>query len=291
LWTHWLERLEVERIKRVGTDLLGRVREDKVVLVSAGVAFFAFLALVPTLIAALSVYGIVADPQAVPGQIEPLLSRLPGEAQTLLVSQLKAIAAGASGTLGWSVVVSLAVALWSASSGTAHLLEAVNLAFDRHGAKNVLKKRARAFGFTLLFIVFGLLAMTATALAFTVVRGADWIGWGRGLATAGIWLILGLAVAVVIATVYRFGPRGDRPPWRWVTAGSIVAVLLWVLATVGFQIYVSNFGSYNETYGSISAVVILLFWLFISAFAVVMGAELNASLEEEWTATTSLTDG
>jgi membrane protein len=258
-----------------------QMKADDVPLLSAGVAFFGLLALVPSLVALVSVYGLVADPDQVGRSIDDLLAAAPREVRSLVSSQLSDIVSGSPSGLRLGVLLGLVVALWSASSGIVHLIGAVTLAYDEEESRGFVRLRGVALVLTVAAV--GVLAVVVAGLIVAPAglsdSGAE--GLGRALILVLRWPLLGLVGLAGLAVLYRFGPDRDAADWRWVTPGSLLAVVVWVLASIGFSVYVSRFGSYNETYGSLGAVVVLMLWLYISAYVVIAGAELNAELERQ----------
>ncbi len=241
-------------------------------------AFFGFLALVPAMAAVLAVYGLVADPQDAAQRMQELFSTLPPETRNLLSEQVSFIAESSSGTLSLTLVLSIALSLWAASSGMAHLIEAVNLLYDETDNRTFLARRGLALALTLGVAVVGAGALVLLSTVIPAVGDAlpRWLGWLPGVLG---WLLIGLAFMAGLAVLYRVGPMREDPRWRWVSPGAAVAVVVFVAASLAFSFYVANFGSYNETYGSLAAVVVLLLWLFLSAFVVLLAGELNAELE------------
>jgi membrane protein len=255
---------------------------DDVGILAGGIAYFSFLAIFPALIAAISLYGLVADPATiVPPEGEGLLSALPQEAQTLLRDQLNAIAAGSGGTLGISMIVSILAALWIASSGTEHLMAAVNAAYDEEETRGVVQRRGTALLLTLGAIVFVLLALAMVSV-IPVMLGALQLGTSVNVIVQIVrWVLLVALVTAALAVVYRYAPDRDAPQFRWTSTGALVATVLWVLGTIAFDVYVDNFGSYNKTYGALAGVAILLLWLYLTSYIVLLGAEINAEAEKQ----------
>lgn len=263
-------------------SLRARMKEDYVTLNAAGVAFFAFLAIIPSLVALVTIYGLVADPDDIEQRVNDLSSTLPDEVRTLVVDQLESITSTASGALTLSLVVSLVLALWSASSGMSNFIGALNLAYGGGPPRPFLIKRLLALAFTLGGLVFAAVAIGVITALPAVLAWLDITGFVRWLLTMGAWIVVGLGLLVALAVLYRFAPnRGYTPPWRWVSPGAVVATVSWLIASIGFQIYVANFGSYNETYGSLGAIVVLMLWLWISALVIVVGGVVNHILEGE----------
>ena len=257
------------------------IKNDNIPLLAAGVAFYAFIALFPALIAAVTVYGLVADPQQVEQQIESLSNQLPDEAASLIAEQLRSIASSSSTALGWGLVVSLAGALFAASGGVQNLVKAVNIAYDEEETRGFLKLRGLALLLTLGAIVFIVVAVGLVAVLPVVLGNAGLGTAGRIAAQVARWVGLVAFVMAALAIVYRYAPDRDDPKFRWVGLGSIVATLLWVVGSVGFSLYVNNFGSYGETYGALAGVVVLLLWLWLTSLIVLVGAEINSETEQQ----------
>ncbi|MDQ3325318.1 MAG: YihY/virulence factor BrkB family protein [Actinomycetota bacterium] len=231
---------------------------DHLTLLAGGVAYAWFMALFPGLIAAVLTYGLVTDPADVQRQIDNLLTGLPADAQSLLADQMSALATTSSGGLGVGLIVSIALALWSASAGIAGLLEAVNLAYDEEETRGFVKKRGLALLLTLGFLVFLAIAVGLVAVLPAVL---DQLGLGVVAEVAvqiARWGGLVMLMIVALGVVYRVGPDRDSARVRWVSTGAVTATLLWVAASVVFSLYVDNFGSYGKTYGSLAGVVVLL---------------------------------
>ena len=266
---------------QVAKRVKDEAKADNVSLLSGGVAFFAVLAIVPLLVAVLAIWGIFASPADATRLIRDLASGLPHSAQRLVTEQLRSIAQRSNSGLGLTAAVSLVVACWSASSGTKHLIEAVNVAYDEEEDRGFVKVRALALALTLGAIVFlivaiGLIAVVPSALADAGVPHALRVAIG-----IAIWPVLAVMMVLGLAVLYRLAPSRDDAKWRWVSWGAVIATLLWLVGSAGFALYASNFGSYDKTYGSLGGVVVLLLWLYITALVVVLGAEINAALETQ----------
>lgn len=257
------------------------IKADRVGLMAAGVGFYAMLAIFPALIAAVSLWGLVSDPQQIQQTITDVASALPRGAAELLETQLTQIAGNSETALGWALAASLAAALWSASSGTKGLMNAVNAAYDEEETRGFLKVRGLALVLTIGGIFFGLIILGLIAVVPAVLRSA---GLGETIETViqwGRWPILAAALTVGLAVIYRYAPDRDEPEWSWLSVGAAVAVVIWLIASAGFAWYVNSFGSYSETYGSIAGVIVLMLWFFLTAFAILVGAELNAEMEHQ----------
>ena len=253
------------------------VKQDQVPLLSAGVAYYALLALFPAAIAGISIYGLVADPTTVRDQIEKLTELLSPSTAELVGEQIKQVTGAAGGALGLATVIGILTALWSASSGMKAMITGVNLAYDETETRKFAKLRGLALALTL-----GAMVLLGVALFLIVGFPALTNSWPTPLAwTAGIlrWVLLAVLVVAALAVLYRFAPNRDEPRWTWVSWGSAIATMLWILASVGFSIYANSFGNYNKTYGALAGIIILMFWLFLTSFVVLVGAELNTEME------------
>jgi membrane protein len=260
---------------------------DNVPILAASVAFFAFLAIFPAIIAALTLYGLVADPETVAAQVRDLSGALPEQAQPILADQLQSVASASGGALGFGLIVSLLAAVWSASSGTGNLLKAINLAYDEDETRGFLKVRGIALALTIGAIVFVLLTLGLVAVVPVVLNALPLGPVGTVLAQVLRWVLLVALVVVALAVTYRVAPDRDLPRFSWVTTGSLVATALWIVGSIGFSLYVNNFGSYNKTYGAIAGVVVLMLWLYLTSYIVLLGAEINAESERQTRADTT----
>ena len=254
---------------------------DQMPLMAAGVAFYAFLSIVPTLIAATLVYGLVTSPQDVDRQIQDLSSVLPGAARDLIKDQMLGLATTKASGLGIGLVISLALALWSASGGTGNLITAVNVAYDEKETRNFVKKRGLALLLTLGAIVVFVVTASLVAVFPAVANALNLNGAARLGLEALRWVVLLVVLMVALAVLYRVAPDRDDPKLKWTSVGAVVAIVVWVLASVVFSIYVNNFSSYGKTYGALAGIVILLTWLWLSIVAILLGAEINAEMEKQ----------
>jgi membrane protein len=254
---------------------------DNMPIIGAGVAFFAFLALFPALIATISLYGLVASPETVARQIESLSGQLPAEAQSLLSEQLTAITQNSGGALTVGLVVSILAALWSASGGTGNLITAVNLAYDEVETRGFVKRKALALGLTFGAIVFVLVTIALIAVVPAVLDTLPLGVVGTVLAEVLRWVLLLGVMAGALSVLYRVAPDRDAPKFRWVSLGSVVVTVVWAVISLLFSLYVNNFGSYDKTYGAIAGVIVLMLWLQLTVFLVLLGAEINSETEHQ----------
>jgi membrane protein len=257
------------------------IKQDDVPLLAAGVAFFALLALVPALVALVSVYGLVADPADIQRNVEDVLAAAPTEVRDLVQSQLSSIVDSSPQGLRLGALAGLVVALWSASSGMKHLIAAVNRAYDEDETRGFVRLRGLSLILTIGAVVGLLVALYALVVAPNSISDEGSMGLLRTTLLVVRWPLLAIAAMVGLAVIYRYAPDRAEPRWNWVSIGAVFATLVWLAASVGFSIYSANFGRYNETYGALGAVVVMMLWLYISAYAAVAGAELNAEMERQ----------
>ena len=253
------------------------VKADQVPLLGAGVAFYALLSLFPAIIAGVSIYGLVADPQTVRNQIAKLTEMLSPETAKILGQQIQQVTSGAGGALGLATVIGILTALWSASSGMKALVTGVNLAYDETEGRKFVKLRGLA-----ILLTLGAMVLMAVALTLIVAFPALADSWPTALRwTVGVlrWVLLAGLLIAALAVLYRLAPDRDEPRWTWVSWGSGIATVLWILASIGFSVYVKAFGNYNKTYGALAGIIILMFWLYLTAVIVLVGAELNTEME------------
>lgn len=266
--------------------VLNRARKestrDNIPLVAAGVAFYLLLSLFPLLLAAISIFGLVVEPSELERSMAQLFAALPPEARGVVESQLHTIASAAGRGLQLGLVLSIAVALWTASSGMSNLMKALSLAYDEK-PRGFVKGRALALVLTLGGILLLGVALAIIIGAPIVYRFLDLPSWALVVAQVVQWALLAALFILGLGVLYHFGPNRQRPDWTWVSPGALLATALLLLISLGFSFYVSRFGSYNETYGAIGGVIVLLLWLYFAALAVLLGAELNAEAEQRAT--------
>ncbi|WP_299046445.1 YihY/virulence factor BrkB family protein [uncultured Tateyamaria sp.] len=250
-------------------------------LLAAGVAFYGLLSLFPAISAGVAITGIVYDPASLVDQAGWLLNMLPQAARDVITGQLSEVSGAGQGALGLAAIVSIALALWSASSATGSLVEGLTLIYEEEDTRGFLKSKVLVIGLTLA-ILLGLVVMVVVVAAIPAVL--TFVGAGQGLIDTALmlrWPIMFALGVLGIAFLYRHGPDRRAPRWRWVTPGAALSCVLWVAGTFGFSVYVQSFASYNETFGALAGVIILMTWLWLSAFVVLLGALLDAELEAQ----------
>jgi membrane protein len=250
-------------------------------LLAAGVAFYALLSLFPALVAVISLYGLVSDPADVARQLEDITQPLPPEISHLLITQVESIAGSSSGGLGFSAIFGIVAALWSASSGMKWLLSAISLTYDQPEGRGFVKLRGTALLLTLgaavgLVVSVGLIAATPV-----LSRAVGLESTGTLVASVLRWPVLAALVVVGLAVIYRYGPDRDPAKWRWVSWGSGIATVIWLVSSGAFALYASVAGDFNKSYGTLGGFVALMLWLYLTALSVLLGAEINAEMERQ----------
>lgn len=250
-------------------------------LVAAGVTFYGLLALFPALTAFVSIYGMFADPEAVVAHVDRLSEFMPEGAVEIIGGQMARIAGQSAGQLTLGFALGVGVALWSANNGMKAIFEATNVAYNEKEKRGFVLLTLVTLLFTLGGMIVVLLALGAIVV-LPILLG--FVGLEGAAATAmwlARWPLLLVVLVGAISLIYRYGPSRNPAAWRWIIPGSVLAALGWVLTSVLFSWYVANFDSYNETYGSLGAVIAAMVWMWLSATIVIMGAELNAEMERQ----------
>jgi membrane protein len=266
-------------------DVLWRVyraiAQDRILLIAAGTSFYILLALVPTLTAFVSIYGLFNDRASVLDHIRLLAGLVPPGALQIVEEQLTRLTAQSNDTLGITLIVSLAIALWSASNGIKAMFEAMNVAYHEHESRNFFVLNATALLFTFCGAIAALLVISVVVVMPLIV-GALPLGGGLEWAVrVAAYMAMLLVLSAGIAAIYRWGPSRQNPRWRWITPGAILAVVALGVTSVAFSWYVTNFSDDSATYGSLGAVIGLMTWLWISVTIVIVGAELNSEIEHQ----------
>ena len=264
-------------LKRVGPEL----KSDHVSLLAAGVAFKALLALFPAIVAGITIWSLVSSPDQIVSQLEGAVSALPESAGNLVMDQMRSVASQPTGALTTGLIVSVAIALWSASGGMAGLMEGTTAAYDEVDERSFPIKRGIAIALTLGAILFLLVTVGLITVVPAVLGNLGLGSVVRVLVQIGTFLALALVFMVALAVVYKYGPDRDHPQTKWATPGALVATVLWLIGSALFTVYVNNFGSFGETYGSFAGIIILMLWLLLTAFCILLGAEINSELERQ----------
>ncbi len=266
-------------------DIIGRIYrgigEDRILAIAAGVTFYILLAIFPGVAGLVSVYSFFADPATIAGHINSVAGILPEGGLEIVREQLESLTSQPAPRLGLAMLVSLAIALWSANGGIKAIFDALNVVYGEKEKRGFLGLNATSLVFTLGAMMFVLIAIAAITLLPLAV---NYLGLSRAtelILQFARWPLLLLIVSFAIALLYRFGPSRDKAQWRWITPGSVFAAVGWLAASLLFSWYAQNFGSYNKTYGSLGAAIGFMTWLWISTIVILVGAKLNAEMEHQ----------
>jgi membrane protein len=255
------------------------VLDDRLMVLSAGISFFALLSIAPMLVTAVSVYGAVTTPEEALEQLSGVARSLPTDLEPLVAEQLTTVTAASTRVLTLRGLTGLVVALWTATTAATYLIDALTLAYHETETRGFLRRS----GLGLVFVIGGALllggVLTVSDVFSGVLDGAP--GIVRAVSPVFPWLALGVLMAVVLAVLYRFAPDRRQARWRWISGGAVTATLLWLATSAGLFAYVQSLGSYSSTYGSLAGVAISMFWLWISVFLVIVGAAVNAEAERQ----------
>lgn len=249
--------------------------DDDIALLSAGVAFYSLLAIFPFLAFLVAMFGLLADPAQVQQQLQNVRDVLPAEAWAAIDAQLRALTSQTSRSLSIASIVTLVLAFTSARLAAYGLIKALNIIYEVKETRGYLRTNWIAFLFTLAAIVLFGLNVAAVAAVPKVLKAAGFPELSHTIIQQARWPVLAVLSALGLAAIYRFGPNRKNAQWRWVSLGSLAATCLWLAGTTAFSWYVNKFNAFDLLYGAFGAVVILLYWFWLTAFAALMGAELD----------------
>ena len=266
-------------------DILVRVyremSEDNLDVIAAGVAFYAFLAIFPGLATLVSLYGLFADPADLQKHLNAIASFAPPEVLQVVDQELTRLAEGPKTGFGIGVIVGILLTLWSATKGIKTIFVALNVAYDEEEKRGFLRLNGMALLFTagaILAVIVAIVAIVGVPAILKFVGLGEAAEWAISILR---WPILAVVVIFGMGLLYRYGPSRDEPKWRWLSAGAIAAAVFWLVGSMLFSLYVANFADYNATYGSLGTVVVVMMWFYLSAFIILIGAELNAEMEHQ----------
>ena len=267
-------------------EVLGRVwvktGNDNISLMAAGVAFYAFLAFVPLLGALIMSYGLIADPSTIADHMRTIIRLVPRDAAKLILDQIVTLVATAAGKKGLALAVALLVSLFGAARASGAIIMALNVVYEQHERRSYLRTTVISLVMIVGAVSVGIVGLLAAAALSLLGKWANRLGDATTiLIGAATWIIAAALASLALAAAYRYAPDREDAQWRWISFGSVLATVLWLIATLGFGAYAATIGDYNATYGSLGAVVALLMWLFVSAYAVLLGASVNAEIERQ----------
>ena len=267
--------------KDIALRVKDEIAADHVGLIAAGVAFYGLLALFPAITAMMALAGLLVQPQEVIGMMQSLDGLIPEDVLAIITAQAEKVAGSREGGLGLTVILGVLLAIYSASKGVGSLMEGMNVAYDEQETRGFFVLNFVKLSLTIgviIGVIIALFVVGGVPSAFAVDSLSPPIAWAI---TGGAILALAVLTIFGLALLYRYGPARDNAQWVWLSPGAIIACIVWGVASVGFGIYVSTFGTYAETFGTMAGVVVLLMWMWVSAYVILLGAELNAEAEAQ----------
>lgn len=270
--------------KRIFTNM----KSHNVPLIAAGVAFYCLLAIFPLLGATISLYGLLVSPSELQSHMAILVNIVPSDSSYIIEEQLKNLTEKSSSTLGWGFLLTLVLSLWSSSKGANALITACNITYCEAEGRSFFAGVLARIVCTISMIVTVIIALSCISFFPKII---SWMAGDLISSKQAAWItwpIMLLLFNFSLSALYRYAPHRRSAQWRWVTPGSILATVLWIAASYGFSIYLSEFASYNKTYGSVGGIIILLMWLYLSAYIILIGAEVNAAMELQTTADSTI---
>jgi membrane protein len=261
----------------------GNISDHRILALAAGMTYYSIFAIFPALAALVAIYGLFSDPVSLAKHLDDVAGVVPDGAVEIAREQLTRVASKGNQALGFTFLVGLAISLWSANAAMKSLFDTLNIVYGEEEKRGFLKLNAMSLGFTVAAVGFVLAALGAVVVIPVALQYLGLPSDADFLIRIARWPAMFLALAVGLAAIYRFGPSREAPRWRWITWGSVAATIMWIAASALFSFYAANFGAFNETYGSLGAAIGFMTWLWISAIAILLGAELNAEIEHQTT--------
>lgn len=257
------------------------ISSDRVFSLSAGVTYYILLSLFPALTALVSIFGLFGDTAVIEQQVDSLALIIPAGGLDIIHQQLDRLTAQANSALGFAFILGLLTSLWSANASVKAMFDALNVVYGERERRSFIGLNALSLLFTAGLLIFTVIAIAAIVILPTILN-VLFLGYSTEWAIALLrWPALFVIVVLGLSVIYRYGADRADPKWRWVSWGSALAALLWMLVSMAFSWYVANFGSYNETYGSLGAVIGFMVWTWLSVSVVLLGGELNAEMEHQ----------
>lgn len=266
--------------KQIAVRTKDQIAKDNVGIVSAGVAFYTFLGLFPLLAAFVALYGLVASPEDVTAIVSSLQGVVPEDIIGVFETQLTRLVSEDS-VASYAAAISILIAVWSGSKAIKGMMAGLNIAYDESEDRNIFKKNGVALVLTLGGIITGMIAVFLVAGVPALFSYFNLGDFTQTIVQLARWTLLAVLIISALSVLYRWAPNRKAVHWKWITPGSSMATFVWLLASGMFSWYVSNFGNYNKTYGSLGAIAVLLIWLSISSFVFMLGAEVDSELERQ----------
>lgn len=277
----WPSEMPEKRWRDILFHVYSNIGDHRILALAAGMKYYSLLAIFPALAALVAIYGLFADAGTIAKHLDQVTGFIPSGAIEVARDQLTRVASKGHQTLGLTTAIGLAISLWSANAAMKSLFDTLNIVYDEREKRGFFKLNAMSLGFTFAAIAFVVAALGAMVV-LPVVLDYLWLpNFADLLIRIARWPAMFLVVAFALACVYRFGASRKAPRWRWISWGSVAATVIWLAASFLFSWYAANFGKFNETYGSLGGAIGFMTWLWISAIAILLGAELDAEMEHQ----------
>lgn len=277
---NWPSHIPLRGWLDVGWRIWLKMADHNIGLIAAGIGFYGLLSVFPGITALVALAGVFMAETDVQGAVDPIMTMVPADGRALIADQLSEVNSTKQGALGLAATITLLIAFYSASRAVDSLVRGLNVIYEETERRSFLMLKLRVFVLTLA-VLLGLLLAIALVAALPVVLAFFGEETAATLALYLRWPLLFVFGIFGIAALYRHGPDRAAAKWRWITPGAMLACLLWVISSYGFSLYVQNFGTYNETFGALGGVIVLLTWMWLSAFVVLLGAQLDAEMEAQ----------
>ena len=268
-----------EKWKRVALGTYERINRDRILATAAGVVFYGLLAIFPAVTALVSSYGLFADPATIAGNLQSLALMLPEGSFAIVQDEIGRVVAERDDALGMTFIFGLVLATWSANAGMKAMLDALNVACEVEEKRGLIRLNLVSLAFTVAALAAILIMVAAVIGAPLALKRVGLDHQLELLLQIGRWPLLALVLMMALLILYRYGPSRRAPSWRWLVTGAVAAVVLWLIGSALLSWYLSNFGNYTATYGSLGAAIGLMTWMWMSAIVVLVGAELNSEIE------------
>ncbi len=272
----------------IARRLFKSIGEKNMSILAAGVAFYLLLAIFPALAAIVTTYALLADPQTVAEHLSKASGFLPGDVMDIFNEQLSTLSSQPAEGLSFKLIFGVLFAIWSAHKGVDALTAAIGVAYKEPETRNFFRLNLLTYLLTAAAILFTVIILALLVVLPSITAFLMLPDWWNLLIPIVRWLVFVAVVSLAIATLYKYAPARRPAQWKWLSTGAVLATILWLAGSALFSFYVSQFGTYNETYGALGAIVVLLLWLFISSYAIIIGAALNAEMEFQTTRDTTL---
>jgi membrane protein len=257
------------------------VQNDRILALAAGVVFYCLVALFPALAAGVSSYALFADAGTIGKHLSLVADVVPVSVLDLLRDEIARIAGKSDGRLTFGFLLGLGIALWSANAGMKAIFDALNIIYDEDEKRGIVRLNLISLFFTLCAIAAAMLAVAAIVVFPLALAALGLSSFDAPIIGLLRWPVMFVVVIVSLAVLYRYGPSRRRAKWRWLSVGSVVGALAWLVVSSLFSYYLSNFANYNATYGALGAVVGLMIWMWLTTIVVLVGALINSEIEHQ----------